>query len=43
MNHLNLLSHFKMMMKEGNEFVEVSGEQYGFKLDNHKGYYLDYD
>lgn len=26
MNHLNLLSHFKMMMKEGNEFNEISGE-----------------
>ena len=26
MNHLNLLSHFKMMMKEGTEFNEVSGE-----------------
>lgn len=26
MNHLNLLSHFKMMMKEDNNFNEISGE-----------------
>ena len=26
MNHLNLLSHFKMMMKEDNDFNEISGE-----------------